>query len=614
MTDDFRRWGAQVRRLFVAWENLEARVESLGLAPEREAEWRSLLEHKLLPQATGEPWLIAAVVGGTNIGKSAVFNHLAGEVASAVSPLASGTKHPVCLVPPGFAEPELLARLFPGFELIPWHDPDQAQVASDEHRLFWREGRNLPPGLVILDSPDIDSDAEVNWQRADQIRQTADVLIGVLTQQKYNDATVKRFFRKAAEAAQPIVVVFNQCDLTLDREAWPTWLATFCGETGARPPWVYVCPYDRPAALAGKLPFYPVGAEGREPPGAARTLRDDLATLEFSRIKLQTLQGAMSRVLDPARGAPATLDRWRRQAAEFQEAAEALSTEQLVHAYWPALPARRLVDEVRLWWDEQRSPWSRRVHGFYRTVGDKLLVPVRAAWQAVAGAPAEDDASFALAERGVVVRAVEDLLAQLERLARLGNATLRPRLEARLGGDARAQLLSRIQASHAELVPIDDDYRRFIQSELDRWSRDNERAVAWLRSLDHVSAFARPAITVTLAVSGWVVAGNLVHEAAVQAAAHTAGQLATEAAITGGIAGGGEVLVGTTGEGLRRAAGQLFRRLQDRYAQERAQWLAGWLERELLGDLLRELRAGAELPASEPYREAVAALGALRQA
>ena len=33
--------------------------------------------------------VLVAIVGGTNIGKSVLFNHLAGEVASASSPLAS---------------------------------------------------------------------------------------------------------------------------------------------------------------------------------------------------------------------------------------------------------------------------------------------------------------------------------------------------------------------------------------------------------------------------------------------------------------------------------------------------------------------------------------------
>jgi len=102
-----------------------------------------------------------------------------------------------------------------------------------------------------------------------------------------------------------------------------------------------------------------------------------------------------------------------------------------------------------------------------------------------------------------------------------------------------------------------------------------------------------------------------VHEAATTAVTHTASELATEAVVTGGITGGGEAIIGTTGEGLKYAAAQLFRRLQTRYAQSRAAWLADWLERELMGNLLAELRRGAELPQSEAFRAADAALVAL---
>ena len=56
----------------------------------------------------------------------------------------------------------------------------------------------------------MDSDALVNWQRVRAIRQVADVLVAVLTQQKYNDAAVKQFFREAVQADKPIVAVFNQ--------------------------------------------------------------------------------------------------------------------------------------------------------------------------------------------------------------------------------------------------------------------------------------------------------------------------------------------------------------------------------------------------------------------
>jgi hypothetical protein len=203
------------------------------------------------------------------------------------------------------------------------------------------------------------------------------------------------------------------------------------------------------------------------------------------------------------------------------------------------------------------------------------------------------------------------MLDELDRLSQVGNETLRPRLLAMLGGHAREELLRRVDEAHQQLPAVDDDYRQFLWAELNAWKDSNPRAVSFLRSLDHVAAIARPALSVSLAVSGWVLAGDLVGHVAVQAAQQTASHIATEAVIAGGIAGGGEALVSTTSEGVGQAAARLFLRLQSRYAQQRARWLAQWLEHELLGSLLAELRHGAEVPQSPAFREVEEAIGRL---
>ena len=255
----YQSFAAQVQRLDRALSALESQAAAAGVAPPAGQEWFDLLRNKLLPQLDLPPLLVVAIVGGTNIGKSVIFNHLAGEVASASSPLAAGTKHPVCLVPPGLDDPLLLQRLFKPFLLRAWQSPDDPLVDTPENRLFWRRGPTMPPRLLLSDAPDVDSDVTVNWQQARAIRQAADVLVAVLTQQKYNDAAVKQFFRAAVEAQKPIVVLFNQCELEADRDYWPQWLATFCQHTGARPELVYVVPYDRRAAEELRLPFFAVG-------------------------------------------------------------------------------------------------------------------------------------------------------------------------------------------------------------------------------------------------------------------------------------------------------------------------------------------------------------------
>jgi hypothetical protein len=389
MAVDFQSWAAQIERTNRALVDLLPTADRLGVAPPQGQEWWELLVHKLLPQVATRPALVVAIVGGTNIGKSAIFNHLAGEMASGVSPLAAGTRHPVCLVPAGFDDQRMLERIFAGFALRCWRSPADALEDSDEHRLFWRAGAAIPPRLLLLDTPDIDSDAPVNWQRADVIRQAADVLIAVLTQQKYNDAAVKQFFRRAAAADKPIIVLFNQCDLVADREFWPLWLATFTDQTGARPELVYVVPYDRHAANAQALPFYNVGPAGTLPPVEPGSLGEDLAALHFDKIKIRTFRGALARLLDPQEGAPAYLERVRFRAGEFAAASQALAAAEMARVTWPIVPPQLLVEEIRAWWDANRQPWSRRVHGIYRALGQGVGWPVRAAWRAFGGPPSD---------------------------------------------------------------------------------------------------------------------------------------------------------------------------------------------------------------------------------
>jgi hypothetical protein len=656
MSPNYASFAARLKRLHHALAALEPAAASVGLAPPRQEEWFQLLSNKLLPQLDLPPLLVVAIIGGTNIGKSVIFNHLAGENASAATPLAAGTKHPVCLVPPDLCDQALLQRLFQPFQLHPWQSPDDPLNDEEENRLYWRPGPRMPPRLLLIDTPDVDSDVPVNWSRAKTIRQAADVLVAVLTQQKYNDAAVKQFFRAAAQADKPIIVLFNQCDLAADADYWPQWLSTFRDQISAgvlpspfsgegpgvragsgiipnlfldtrskpvpfpeplqsaeprtlnpessfNPELVYIVPYDRRAAEKLRLPFYCVGKDGTDPISQPVDLRDELAALRFDAIKIRTFRGAMRRVLDPGSGAPAYLERIRIAAGDFAAGAKILSAQEMARVDWPMLPSGVLVEEIRNWWDANRETWSRRIHGFYRVLGRGVTWPIRAAWSTMSGPNVNPLVAFQQQERAAIVAAVGKLLDELDRLSQIGNDTLRPRLLKLLGGHARAELLDRVQSAHEQLPAVDEHYREFLCGELDKWKQENPRVVRFLQSFDHLAALARPAITIGLFFTGLHFAGDLAGQAAVHAAGHTASQIATEAAITGGITGGGEALVSTTSEGVSQAAARLFLRLQSRYAQQRAAWLAAWLEFELLGTLLTELRQGADVPQSPAFRD-----------
>ncbi|MCA9094492.1 MAG: hypothetical protein KDA68_13465, partial [Planctomycetaceae bacterium] len=158
---DWHATSTLIDRLAVELPELERSIEPLELAPLADQEWYEQLRRKLQPQLSRGEVIVAAVVGGTNIGKSMIFNHLAGASLSAISPQASGTKHPVCLVPTGFRDRHELQEFFPGFELHRWEDASEPLQSEEKHLLFTREVEHLPPDLLLLDTPDVDSDAPV---------------------------------------------------------------------------------------------------------------------------------------------------------------------------------------------------------------------------------------------------------------------------------------------------------------------------------------------------------------------------------------------------------------------------------------------------------------------
>jgi len=614
MSADFTTWAAAVRRLDEGLAALAPAAATIGIPAPTDRPWFDLLEHKLRPQTRAAAPLVAAVVGGTNIGKSALFNQMARTNASAVSPLAAGTKHPVCLAPAAWADAVKLAPLFEGFELQPWSAA--ADALSDDHRhlLFWRSSTELPDRLLLLDTPDVDSDARVNWRRAEIVRQTADVLIAVLTQQKYNDAAVKQFFRQAAEADKAVIIVFNQVDLALDREVWPQWSAVFRDETGVRPIASYVVPYDRQAAQTRDLKFYSIGPEATSFDAGSSAPKPvdlglELAELRYDDLKTRTLRGALASVLDPSTGVERYLAEIRIAADRFSAARRALAEAHRVTTAWPGLPAGVLVEEIGAWWDARRSGWSRTIHGFYRSVGRGLTAPIKRLWN---GPQASDDplAQYRAQERTVITAGIERLLDELERLAAVGNDVLEPRLKALVGGAARQTHLRRIQEAYEALPPVDDEFRAHIGHELERLEREYPRAIGTMRSLDAAAAFARPAITVTLATTGILLpAGDIFGQALANIAGHTAGELATAAVVTGG----GEAAVGVAGSGLKHGAARLFSRLQSDHAARRAARLTEIFERELLGNLLVELDRGAQLGTGAETARVQAAVDELRK-
>ncbi len=436
-----------VRAIQSALNSLAPVMGRLDLAPLEGREWYRSLCEKLVPQLGEEPYLVVAVVGGTNIGKSVIFNHIAAGRLSATSPLASGTRHPVCVVPEGFAKGHDLSAIFPGFELSPWTNADDSLVDRPDDRLFWRAAAGTPPNLLILDTPDIDSDVQVNWRRADAVRRVADVLIAVLTQQKYNDAAVKRYFRSAAQEGKVVLIIFNQCQLPEDDEYWPLWLNTFCRETGVSPQLIYVAPSDRRAAEEGRLPFYgQTKIQGPKSDSTPSRLAEDLSELKFADIKLTTLTGSLAHLMDADRGLPAFLREIEGRSAAFETAAKWLSSESVIKVRnWPSIPNSLLVADIRSWWRERQHGLARRVHEFYDTLGRGIIYPFQIAREKLQGPVVPPMEAYRRDEWGAVLTVVEEVYEKLTWLADSSDRLLKPFLDQMLAGRSRSQLLEELR-------------------------------------------------------------------------------------------------------------------------------------------------------------------------
>ena len=611
----FNNCAATVRTLLSALIKLEREAALLQPAPLAGREWFELLRQKLIPQLGEQAFLVVAVVGGTNIGKSVIFNHLAGSRASATSPLASGTKHATCLVPEGFNAQHDLQSVFPDFELHEWSDASLALKECDTHRLFWRVAKELPPSLLVLDTPDIDSDARVNWVRADAVRRSADVLIAVLTQQKYNDAAVKEFFRKAGDEDKAVLVIFNQCLLPEDEPYWPIWLDTFCRETNIQPDAVYITPNDRRAAEDLRLPFYErqipssstseqAHVTGAVPPiNIPRNLAADLANLRFREIRIRTLLGSLHELTHPQRGIPGYLRELRVAGEDLARTATRLTTDSVVQVRnWPSPANALFVAEIRQWWHAHQEGWARTINAAYNTVGTGLLWPIRAARRALQGEPDPPMEEYRSREWLAVLGVVEELFEKLQWMADSGNDIIRPRIEAILQGEARSRLLTLLKVRH-DAIDFDTELTQVVDQEMKNLQKTKPDLFGMYRQLNNVSAAVRPMTSVVLFSIGFGPAGEMVApflgHAAASAVVHVFADVAGGA--TAAIAGEAAVSsAASSGTGMLQA---WFHRLHSAFTARRASWLTNVVHAELLGALPEELNAAAALATSKSFAE-----------
>jgi hypothetical protein len=238
------------------------------------------LDDYVMPRlATIDAPLLAVVGGSTGAGKSTLVNSLVGRQVSAPGVIRPTTRAPVLVHHSSDARWFTDDRILPGLAR-------STGAAKDSRSLRLVVEDSIPPGLALLDAPDIDSVVVENRQLAAQLLAAADLWLFVTSAARYADAVPWGFLRAAADRSAAVAVVLDRVPPRAMTEV-PSHLGQLMSERGLA---------DSPLFA---VPETTVDSEGLLPAKAVQPIRGWLAALaadQASRAKVvrQTLDGAIA--------------------------------------------------------------------------------------------------------------------------------------------------------------------------------------------------------------------------------------------------------------------------------------------------------------------------------
>ena len=162
------------------------------------------LEDYVLPRLVQIDAPLLTVVGGsTGAGKSTLVNSLVGTRVTAPGVLRPTTRSPVLVHNPADADWFGQDRILPDLERT-------ANATTDPNALQLVASTSLPPGLAVLDAPDIDSVEERNRVLAAQLLAAADLWLFVTSAARYADQVPWDFLKQAADRSAAVAIVLDR--------------------------------------------------------------------------------------------------------------------------------------------------------------------------------------------------------------------------------------------------------------------------------------------------------------------------------------------------------------------------------------------------------------------
>src|SRR5262245_13304220 len=164
----------------------------------------SQLDDYILPRLVQADAPLLAVVGGsTGAGKSTLVNSLVGRSVTKSGVLRPTTRSPVLVHHPKDADWFQHERSLPDLKRT-------TNPTNDVGALHLMAVDSVPPGVAILDAPDVDSVDAGNRALAAQLLAAGDLWLFVTSAARYADEVPWSFLRKAAERSAAVAIVLDR--------------------------------------------------------------------------------------------------------------------------------------------------------------------------------------------------------------------------------------------------------------------------------------------------------------------------------------------------------------------------------------------------------------------